>query len=272
MKIHPEDAEQGIEAADPFFREVQVEFLIHELKNPVSIIETGVRALLEKREKTGPLTERQEKTLNRVLRNSVKIREMLETLMEVGRSDAGSILCDRFLPAKAVCHSLLDALETVDGTVQDRFEQCQGSDEEIALFARCGVFLDVAPSILQEQMHQDETKFRRIVVNLFNNALHHRKNRIDVKMLKEDDRFCIEVSDDGPGVAAEHHQAVFRRYVQVGDNPSSARKGHGLGLAGARIMARRLGGDIQIRSEKGKGATFRLTLPLTLEGFLEKTK
>ena len=34
MKIHPEDTERGVEAASPFFREVQIEFLIHELKKP----------------------------------------------------------------------------------------------------------------------------------------------------------------------------------------------------------------------------------------------
>ena len=42
-------------------------------------------------------------------------------------------------------------------------------------------------------------------------------------------------------------------------------EGHGLGLAGALILARCLGGDINIVSQKGQGATFRLTLPLKLE-------
>jgi signal transduction histidine kinase len=43
------------------------------------------------------------------------------------------------------------------------------------------------------------------------------------------------------------------------------RKGHGIGLAGSLIMARSLGGDIEVSSRKGEGATFRLTLPLQLE-------
>jgi signal transduction histidine kinase len=42
------------------------------------------------------------------------------------------------------------------------------------------------------------------------------------------------------------------------------RRGHGLGLAGALILARTLGGDIKIQSELGKGATFRLNLPLKI--------
>ncbi|MEA3437503.1 MAG: hypothetical protein U9R43_13620, partial [Thermodesulfobacteriota bacterium] len=59
-----------------FFREIEVEFLIHELKDPVAIIETGVRTLLEKRDKFGTLSSRQEKTLKRILRNSNKTRAM----------------------------------------------------------------------------------------------------------------------------------------------------------------------------------------------------
>jgi signal transduction histidine kinase len=43
-----------------------------------------------------------------------------------------------------------------------------------------------------------------------------------------------------------------------------ARKGHGLGLAGANIISRCLGGGLELESEKGKGATFRLTLPVKL--------
>jgi C4-dicarboxylate-specific signal transduction histidine kinase len=43
------------------------------------------------------------------------------------------------------------------------------------------------------------------------------------------------------------------------------RNGHGLGLAGARIIARCLGGNIEVDCAEGKGATFRLRLPLSLK-------
>ncbi|MGA8020769.1 MAG: hypothetical protein WCA42_18020, partial [Desulfobacterales bacterium] len=63
--------------AGRFFREVEIEFLIHELKDPFAIIETGVRTLLEKKDKFGPLTPRQEKILKRTLRSSNRARTML---------------------------------------------------------------------------------------------------------------------------------------------------------------------------------------------------
>jgi signal transduction histidine kinase len=58
---------------------------------------------------------------------------------------------------------------------------------------------------------------------------------------------------------------IFKRYAQVKECSIVPRKGHGLGLAGALILTRCLGGDIQIDSQKGQGAIFRLTLPLTLD-------
>jgi signal transduction histidine kinase len=57
---------------------------------------------------------------------------------------------------------------------------------------------------------------------------------------------------------------VFRRYTQIKASDALSRTGHGLGLAGALILAQTMGGAIEIISQKGKGATFRLTLPLAL--------
>jgi signal transduction histidine kinase len=114
-------------------------------------------------------------------------------------------------------------------------------------------------------MFQDETKFRQIAGNLFKNALHHRRQRIDVHIEIYADHFVLAVKDDGPGIDPDHHELIFKRYTQIKECALVERKGHGLGLAGSLIMARSLGGDIQVISRKGAGATFRLTLPLQVK-------
>ena len=73
---------------------------------------------------------------------------------------------------------------------------------------------------------------------------------------------CVEVSDDGPGVDAGDRETIFMRYTQLNACVLLSRTGHGLGLAGARILARRLGGDITVNSAGGAGTVFSLTLPL----------
>ena len=79
------------------------------------------------------------------------------------------------------------------------------------------------------------------------------------------DYLVISVTDDGPGIEPEQHEMVFRRYAQVKECAIVPRKGHGLGLAGADIISRCLGGRLELESTKGKGATFRLIIPLTLQ-------
>ena len=106
-----------------FFRDINVEFLIHELKDPISVIETAVRMLLEKPDKYGPLTKRQEKTLKRALRNSKKARSLLADLLEVGRSDAGCFQSCRFDPVSAVDEALMEALEISDAALGKRFRK-----------------------------------------------------------------------------------------------------------------------------------------------------
>lgn len=254
--------DDGIRASERFFREIEIPFLIHELKDPIAIIETGVRTLLEKQAKFGPLTAKQESTLKRALRNTQKAREMLNSLLEVGRSEAGCFVCGQFAPVPATFHALRDALEIMAGSLADELRQYEREDDAIQLLSDHGVLMVVAPSLMNATMLQDEVKYRQIVGNLIKNALHHRNRLMEVRMNIEDDQLVLAVSDDGPGIDPQHHELVFRRFAQVDACDITPRKGHGLGLAGALIMARSLGGDIVLESEKGKGAVFRLRLPL----------
>jgi len=247
---------------ETFFREVQIEFLIHELKDPISVIETGIKTLLTKRDKYGPLSASQEKTLNRVLRNTKKAWEMLDSLLEIGRSEAGCFISCRFQPAQATYEALLEALETKAAMIAEHSSRYTEQKEILQYLNNCGISFQIAPQLTEIELFQDEIKFRQIVGNLIKNALHYRKNLLEIKMAREKDCLCIDVTDDGPGIDPEHHQAIFRRYTQVNPSEAVSRQGHGLGLAGALIMAKNLGGDIELKSVKGKGATFRLILPV----------
>jgi two-component system, OmpR family, sensor kinase len=247
-----------------FFREIEIEFLIHELKDPVSVIETGVRMLLERREALGPLSPQQEKTLKRVLRNAQKARSMMHGLLEIGRSQAGCFACASFQLVPTVQSILLEAVESVCPPVFDQIESCENPEEPLAVLTRHCIHVHVDPEASGLELNQDEVKFRQIAGNLIKNALHHRKARMDIGLGCRNSMLRLDVSDDGPGIGAEHHEMVFRRYTRLKADDALSRTGHGLGLAGALILAQSMGGTIEIISRKGKGATFRLTLPLAL--------
>ena len=245
-----------------FFRELQIQFLVHELKDPLAIIEVGVRSLLEKEGKFGPLSPRQKKTLKRVLRGALKGRNMLNNLLEIGRSEAGQIIPGSFRPAKTIYADLLASIETMEGELYEQVSERMTEEEVLNFLDQVGISLHVASGVDGIEIIQDEAKFSQIVGNLIKNALRFRREKLEIKLSREVEMIVVEIRDDGPGIKQEDHALIFRRYVQAEADGSPARKGHGLGLAGALILARGLGGDVSVQSEVGKGATFRFTVPL----------
>ncbi len=89
------------------------------------------------------------------------------------------------------------------------------------------------------------------------------------------DRLAISVSDTGIGIAEVDHRRIFEPFVQLESGKTRSRGGMGLGLSVAQRMARALGGEITVRSEPTKGATFLINVPLrvaaSLAGQRERT-
>ncbi len=247
-----------------FFEKLDIEFLIHEMKDPLAIIETGVRTLLERQNKYGTLNDRQLKTLKRVLRNTHKARGMIYGLLEIGRSEAGGFVLCEFPPAEATYDALVEAHEAMVGEVPDVISQYGDFVPTDGFFSENQIFIDFTPESDACRLYQDRIKYGQIVGNLIKNALHHRKNRLEIRLRRQSDLLILEVSDDGPGIDPAHHQGVFQRYQQLAPSSAVSRKGHGLGLAGARTIARLMGGDIHITGQQNKGATFRLELPIKM--------
>ena len=247
-----------------FFQKLNVEFLVHELKDPIAVIETGARTLIEKQATFGSLSPRQEKTMNRIIRNARKAREMLYSLLEVGRSEAGSFACNSFNPVETAFDVLANCLEMQDPLIGEKMHPQQDMVQALAHLHSSGISLSFVPDLYQMVIHQDQVKYRQIIGNLIKNALHFRRERIDITMDKDNDFLLVAVIDDGPGVEPEHCESIFERYSQANECTISTRQGHGLGLAGARIMARCLGGDIDLTCSKTEGTKFQLRLPMDL--------
>jgi signal transduction histidine kinase len=249
---------------DELFREMDIALLVHELKDPLSLVETGIRTVLE-RTGSDPLSPRQEKTLKRALRGALRARSLVNHLLEIGRSEAGRFAAAPFRPFEAVYATLLECIETMEGELSDRVKEEKTQTGGLALLGQAGISLRGAPELENAEMVQDPIKFNLVTSNLIKNALRFRKNVLEISLYRENDLLAVDVRDDGPGIRPEDHALIFERYAQVDAGAALERKGHGLGLAGALILARRLGGDISVASEPGRGATFHLTVPFTLK-------
>jgi two-component system, OmpR family, phosphate regulon sensor histidine kinase PhoR len=102
------------------------------------------------------------------------------------------------------------------------------------------------------------------LTNLVNNAVRYTQEGggIDVTWrVLGDGSGELAVADTGPGIAREHLPRLTERFYRVDGSRSRETGGTGLGLSIVKHVAQRHGGELDIRSEPGKGSTFRLVLP-----------
>jgi signal transduction histidine kinase len=159
----------------------------------------------------------------------------------------------------------MEALEATDAGLWEALQDSKPGVDRALVLKQRGIRITDSDRVRCAELCQDEAKFRQIVGNLIKNALQHRQRRMDIGIDCRDEQLMVEVVDDGPGVEKEHQELIFKRYLRLNTCVMLSRTGHGLGLAGARILARHLGGDIIVRSRHGAGAVFFLTLPLNFQ-------
>jgi signal transduction histidine kinase len=102
----------------------------------------------------------------------------------------------------------------------------------------------------------DPVRLRQLLDNLIGNAMGHSQS-IEVSARRDGALIVVEVSDEGDGIPAADLERMFEPGVRL----TSDRPGSGLGLAVVRTIARAHGGEVEVESTPGQGATFRLVLP-----------
>ncbi len=115
-------------------------------------------------------------------------------------------------------------------------------------------------------MHADRIKVQQVLLNLLNNAAKFTSGgQIDLTVYRETgaegEWVCFRVADTGIGISPEQMENLFQPFTQA--DPTIAREygGSGLGLAISRSFCRRMGGDIGVESELGRGSTFTARIP-----------
>ena len=126
---------------------------------------------------------------------------------------------------------------------------------------RCphGVELVYDPSDESIVIDGDKNRIFQVISNLIGNAFKFTTNgKISYGYHQEGNYVVFHVTDTGIGIAADKVDRVFERFVKV----NSFAQGTGLGLSICKTIVERLGGNISVSSELGKGTTFTFTLPL----------
>lgn len=106
----------------------------------------------------------------------------------------------------------------------------------------------------------DASRVEQILVNLLNNAIKHAPERssVTLRVTSLRGRVVFRVEDEGPGVPPDDAETIFDIYVTKADEEA---QGLGLGLPLSRRLARLLGGELRVATNRGKGGCFILEVP-----------
>ena len=203
----------------------------HELRTPVTAL-VAAASLLDEQLDALPGDARRAAEL--LVTDVVRLRRLVEELMEISRLDAGR---------EALSVRPVDVVALLSGIVDAR-----------GWTGRVTVAGDATP------VDTDPRRLERVLANLVANAVEHGGAAVRAEVRQPGGSVTVEVSDEGPGIPAAHLPYVFDRFYKV--DPSRTGPGSGLGLAIARENARLLGGRLGVRSEVGRGTRFRLDLPV----------
>lgn len=233
-------AQRAARAKDEF-----LSTLSHELRTPLSAI-LGWTQILSRSD--DPATPKQKRAVEVIDRNARAQSKLIDDLLDLSRIMAGKVRLD--LQQVSISDVAQAALESALPVAEAKDIRAR------ALFDQGRMVVNGDPSRLQQ-----------IVWNLLTNAIKFtpKGGRVELLLRRVNSHIELSVTDTGIGIPQSFLPMVFDRFSQRDGSTTRVAGGLGLGLAISKQLAELHGGTIKASSPgEGKGATFRLELPISL--------
>jgi signal transduction histidine kinase/DNA-binding response OmpR family regulator/ligand-binding sensor domain-containing protein len=220
----------------------------HEFRTPLTLIMGPLEQML-----SACRDEKQQKSLNLMLRNSQRLLGLINQLLELCKFESGK------MKLQASPHNIIPFLKGI-----------------AASFEPTATKNDLALTFHSEEedvnLYFDPGKLEEVIFNLLSNAVKFTPpgGQITIKVTKnhtEEEDFPsgsldISVCDTGPGIPRDQLAHIFERFYQSDITYEHHLKGSGIGLAIAKEMVEFHHGRIDVHSSKGKGTEFIIRLPI----------
>ena len=213
----------------------------HELRTPLTTVRMAADLIYDHSEDLDPSLRRSTELMVSELD---RFETLLNDLLEISRHDAG---------VAELSVEQVDLRETVRSALEDVGHLAGDADVQVRV--------DLPDHEVIAEV--DPRRVERILRNLIANAIDHAENKpVKIQMADDEDTVAVTVRDFGVGLRPGEEKLVFSRFWR--SDPSRVRRsgGTGLGLAISVEDARLHQGRLEAWGEPGKGACFRLTLPL----------
>lgn len=215
----------------------------HEIRTPLNAIVGFSRLITE----TDNASEQQE-YLTIINSNSDLLLQLINDILDFAKIESGALNYNlSWVDLKDVCQEVY-------------ISQSLKMTSDVALLYNG----DMLPSV---RLRTDTQRIEQVLLNLLSNAIKcTNQGFVSLSYEVEGDFVRVSVTDTGIGIDKEKQASVFERFVKLDD----FRQGTGLGLSICKMIIEKLGGEIGLRSELGKGSTFWFTLPLAVPEESEK--
>ena len=208
----------------------------HEIRTPLNAI-VGFSNLLTMAEDE----EERNEYINIISSNNELLLQLINDILDVAKIEAGTL---EFTDSEIDINALLSDIE-----------------QSSRLKAPEGVQISFVEKMPYCIIMSDKNRLAQIITNFINNAIKFTKEgSIRFGYRHKDDKLLFYVRDTGCGIEPEKKDLVFNRFVKL----NSFAQGTGLGLAICQMIVKKMGGEIGVESQLGKGSTFWFTLPDTV--------
>ncbi|UWQ32196.1 response regulator [Leisingera sp. M527] len=240
LKEREQEAEEANRAKSQFLANMS-----HELRTPLNAVIGITEMLMEDAEEFGQ--EDFIEPLERISRAGKHLLNLINEILDLSKIEAGKF--EMHIESFDLPSLIHDATTTVRPMAEKNGNE---------LTVDCPDDLGAISA--------DQTRMRQIILNLLSNACKFTEKGQVVLVAREvpDDlgsAVSIAITDTGIGLSAEQIDRLFEEFSQADSSTTRRFGGTGLGLAISRRLARMMGGDIEVQSALGEGATFTFRLP-----------
>jgi signal transduction histidine kinase len=215
----------------------------HDLRNPLNVVGMSGALLRTTLESTTTPASGWLPLVQRIERNVTRMNRLIDDLLDASRVDTGKLSVH--LQSEKASALITDAVEAALPLAEAQSTRLQTDGLDTTLVVRA-----------------DRDRILQVLSNLVGNSLKFVpkvEGRITLTVSIDGNRACFSVSDNGPGIPAEHLDHLFERYWK---GSTASRDGAGLGLFIAKGILDAHGGEMRVESKPAQGTTVRFWLPL----------
>lgn len=217
--------------------------IIHELKNSLDDISSGLKLM-----DSQYISNEQASAVTEIREGVTHLESTLSQIVQLNRIESGQV---------SISVIDLSPVQIIDSIAQKYKPQAN----------KKGVSFVTNIRHIDTLLAGDDTKIRRIIEELVNNAVRYTESgsiHIDSKIdyFKQNVRWTVKVTDTGIGINNKHMKNVFVPFFQVSPADQSPNKGSGISLGVVYKLVQLLGGELNVSSVEDKGSTFTLVLNL----------